>query len=66
MIGPARLNKAGDAPHALEHGGRSVDMAGLRGARRPRARFIRARPYMRPAFDQVKPQLPDLWAGSVR
>lgn len=66
IIGPARLNqKVGNAPQALEYGGRSEDMVGLRGQRRRRSLYIRARPYMGPAFEKVKPQLPDLWAGSV-
>jgi hypothetical protein len=67
VIGPARLNqKIGDAPHALEHGGMSTVVEGLRSNRRKRTVKIAARPYMGPAFDKEKPKLPAMWAGSIR
>jgi len=67
VIGPQRLNqKVGDAPHALEHGGLSTVVEGLRGRRRKRRVKIAARPFMGPAFEREKPKLPALWAKSVK
>ena len=67
VIGPARLNqKIGDAPHALEHGGMSTVVEGLRGRRRRRRVRIKARPYMGPAFEQERPKLAAMWRDSVR
>ena len=61
VIGPIRLNrKRGDAPEALEYGGRS--RLGPR-----RIVYIRERPFMRPAF--VKEQnehMPQMWYDSIR
>ena len=67
VIGPARLNqKIGDAPHALEHGGISTVVEGLRGRRRKRRVRIKARPFMGPAFEQEKPKLAAMWRDSVK
>jgi len=67
VIGPQRLNqKTGDAPQALEHGGTSTIVEGLRGRRRKRRVRMKARPYMGPAFQKEQPKLPAMWAGSVR
>ncbi len=67
VIGPARLNqKIGDAPEALEYGGTSTVVEGLRGKRRKRRVQIKARPYMGPAFKKEQPKLPAMWRGSVR
>ena len=67
VIGPAKLNqKIGDAPHALEHGGTSTVLQGLRGRRKKRRVKIKARPFMGPAFDKEKPKLPAMWAGSIK
>jgi len=68
VIGPARLNqKVGNAPHALEHGGRSRVTAGRRRRRRvTRTVTIGARPFMGPAFDKEKPKLPAMWRDSIR
>jgi hypothetical protein len=66
VIGPTRLNqKAGDAPRALEYGGRSRVTAGRR-RRRRRTVMIAARPFMGPAFEREKPKLPAMWRDSVR
>jgi hypothetical protein len=66
VIGPTRLNqKAGDAPRALEYGGRSRVTAGRR-RRRRRTVTIAARPFMGPAFEREKPKLPAMWRDSVR
>jgi len=67
VIGPQRLNqKVGDAPHALEYGGTSTVVEGLRGRRRMRRVRIRARPYMGPAFEQERPKLAAMWRDSVK
>ena len=66
VIGPARLNqKIGDAPAALEYGGTSMVIEGLRGKRKKRRARMAARPYMGPAFEQEKPKLPAMWRGSI-
>ena len=67
VIGPARLNqKVGDAPHALEYGGTSTVVEGTQRNRTTRRAKIAARPFMGPAFEKEKPQLPKLWSNSVR
>ena len=68
VIGPARLNeKVGDAPHALEHGGRSRVTAGRRRRRRAtRTVTIAPRPFMGPAFEKEQPKLPAMWRDSVK
>ena len=67
VIGPARLNqKIGDAPEALEYGGTSTVVEGLRGKRRKRRVRIKARPYMGPAFRKEQPKLPVMWRDSVK
>ena len=67
VVGPMRLTqKIGAAPEALEHGGPSTVVSGLRGKRRKRRIRIAARPYMGPAMVKVMPKFPGLWANSVR
>ena len=67
VIGPQRLNqKVGDAPEALEYGGTSTIVEGLRHRRKKRHVRIKARPYMGPAFQKEQPKLPAMWAGSIR
>jgi len=67
VVGPMRLNqKVGTAPEALEHGGATDVVEGLRGRRRKRRVRIRARPYMGPAMRKELPKFPSLWANSVR
>jgi len=67
VIGPQRLNqKIGDAPEALEYGGVSTVVEGLRSRRKKRRVRIQARPYMGPAFQKEQPKLPAMWAGSVK
>jgi len=68
VIGPVRLNqKLGDAPAALEHGGRSRVATGTRRRRRQaRTVTIRPRPFMGPAFEKEKPKLSAMWRDSVR
>jgi hypothetical protein len=67
VIGPQRLNqKVGDAPHALEYGGTSTVVEGLRSRRKKRRIRIAARPFMGPAFEREKPKLPAMWETSVK
>ena len=68
IIGPARLNQAiGDAPAALEHGGRSrVTSGGRRNKHVARTVYVRPRPYMQPAFQKEMEKLPKLWKDSIR
>ena len=67
VIGPQRLNqKVGDAPHALEYGGTSSVVEGLRSRRKKRRIRIAARPFMGPAFERENPKLPAMWAASIK
>ena len=64
VIGPSRLNRKGrgEAPQLLEYGGTATL---VRRGRKKRTTY-KARPYMGPAFEKEKPQLPAMWRGSVR
>lgn len=64
VIGPTRLNQKGrgEAPPLLEYGGNTTLK---RGGKKRRVTY-QARPYMGPAFEKEKPQLPAMWRGSVR
>ena len=64
VIGPTRLNQKGrgEAPPILEYGGKATL---VRRGKKKRTTY-KARPYMGPAFEKEKPQLPALWRGSVR
>ena len=61
VIGPADLSsKRGDAPHALEEGGRS--QIGPQ-----QTAYIEPRPYMGPAFKTEREKnMPDMWRDSIR
>ena len=63
VIGPTtRLNGTGQAPQVLEYGGTVV----LRRGGRFQPTQVRARPFMRPAFQAEQSQLPSLWKHSIR
>ena len=64
VIGPMRLDRRGrgEAPPLLEYGGKTTLK---RRGKRKRTTY-KARPYMGPAFEKEKPQLPAMWRGSVR
>lgn len=68
VIGPTLLNNStGEAPAALERGGTSTIISSNRRKKRTRRITVKARPYMRPAFDLVRTkELPDIWKDSVR
>jgi hypothetical protein len=63
VIGPTRLNQKGrgEAPPLLEYGGKATLV------RRGKKKHVtyQARPYMGPAFEKEKPQLPAMWRGSI-
>jgi hypothetical protein len=61
VIGPAKLNRPGDAPHALEYGGTSSFV------RQGKTVTINVapRPFMRPSFEKAKRDLPEIWRDSI-
>ena len=63
VVGPTPFGNTAEAPPLLEYGGRA-----RRKDRRDRVRTAtyRPRPFMGPAFEQEKPKLPAMWAGSVK
>ena len=61
IIGPARFQKAGDAPHLLEYGGRTT----IPYLRHKTVQLL-PRPYMRPAFTIAQERLPEIWEDSIR
>lgn len=70
VIGPAKLNRAGEAPHVLEFGGQTTMMSHRwvdnRLVHIPRRVTIAARPYMGPALEKKRAKLPQEWANSVK
>jgi hypothetical protein len=66
VIGPAQLNSVVDsrALPALEYGGLATIQERRGGLLREIP--IKARPFMRPAFELEKPGLPAMWKDSVR
>lgn len=64
VIGPTRLNQKGrgEAPPLLEYGGKTT----LKRRGKKKRTTYKARPYMGPAFEKEKPQLPAMWRDSVR
>ena len=64
VIGPTRLteNNRGAAPSILEYGGRTTVEANKK---KTRVR-ISARPFMGPAFEKEKPNLPSLWKNAIK
>ncbi|MBW1649017.1 MAG: hypothetical protein JRJ72_13115 [Deltaproteobacteria bacterium] len=67
VIGPVRLTRKGrgEAPSVLEYGG-AVTMRSLRRAGKKRRARIRPRPFMGPAMEKEKDQLPALWRDSAK
>ena len=67
VIGPMRLSQKGrgEAPSVLEYGGPVTMRPRRREGKRKRA-HIRPRPFMGPAMDKEKDQLPALWRDSVK
>jgi len=67
VIGPVRLSQKGrgEAPSVLEYGGNVTMRPRHREGKKSRAR-IRPRPFMGPAMEKEKQQLPALWRDSVK
>ncbi|MCW5769930.1 MAG: hypothetical protein KIT19_14740 [Phycisphaeraceae bacterium] len=70
VVGPVGF-RSSDAPNALEFGGRTTVVRRRRTSRRGQRVIktkvrIAARPYMAPALDKERPNLPALWRNSVR
>ena len=66
VVGPVGFRRS-RAPTVLEFGGRTTVEARRRGGRRQnRTVRIAARPYMRPALEKERSQLPAVWRNSVR
>jgi len=66
VVGPAKLNRATEAPRVLEHGGTTTVTRFSRGRIRKRRVRVNARPFMGPALEKERQKLPKLWANSVR
>jgi len=65
LIGAAKLNGTiGDAPSALEHGGKSRARVGRKGHKHVETVTIAARPYIGPAVTKELPKLPGLWSST--
>ncbi len=60
VVGPAALNKATDAPHLLEFGGRTSLEQEVDGRRVRRLAYYRPRPYMKPALEKTRKKIPSL------
>lgn len=66
VVGPVGFRRS-RAPNVLEFGGRSTVESRRRGGRRQKRTVrISARPYMRPALEKERSQLPAVWRNSVR
>jgi phage gpG-like protein len=66
VVGPVGFRRS-RAPNVLEFGGRATVAAGRRGSqKKKRTVRIAARPYMRPALEKERSQLPAVWRNSVR
>ena len=66
VVGPVGFRRS-RAPNVLEFGGRTTVETGRRPARKKRRTVrIAARPYMRPALEKERSQLPAVWRNSVR
>lgn len=62
IIGPALLNKGNGAPEVLEYGGQTTVTAGPDRGKRI---TVAPRPYMRPAFSKILPQLNSMWRNAI-
>ena len=66
VVGPVGFRRS-RAPNVLEFGGRTTVESRRRGERRQKRTVrIAARPYMRPALEKERSQLPAVWRNSVR
>ena len=65
VVGPVGFKKS-VAPNVLEYGGDTVVHRRRRGRLTSQRVQIAARPYMAPALERERPQLPLLWRNSIR
>lgn len=66
VVGPVGFRRS-RAPNVLEFGGRTTVESRRQGRRRnKRTVRIAARPYMRPALEKERSNLPKVWRNSVR
>lgn len=65
VVGPVRLNQGAEAPRVLEHGGKATIVRRRRGRLVKTRVRIAPRPYMRPALEREKKQLPEAWRHAV-
>ncbi len=65
VVGPVGVKKS-VAPKTLEHGGRTMVRSRRGGRLMSRNVRIAARPFMAPALDRERPQLPQLWRNSIK
>ena len=65
VVGPVGFRRS-TAPRVLEVGGRTVMESRRSGKRRTRTVRIAARPYMAPALEKERSNLPKVWRNSVR
>lgn len=69
VIGPAKLRLLGETPHVLEHGGRNVTTVKYGRSKSKRSKRIvkiKARPFMQPALEKNRPELPKLFRDSIK
>lgn len=62
VIGPAKLNKPGEAVRVLEEGG----MATVFRRGEPKNVLYAKRPFMKPAFDEERKKMPAAFAGQIK
>jgi len=65
VVGPVGFKRS-TAPHVLELGGKTEVKRRRRGKVVETRATIQERPYMGPALEKERPNLPKRWAGSVR
>lgn len=64
VVGPVRTNSRHNAVETLEHGGRVPIYMGSRRKRRlVKTVYIKARPFMRPAEEKMRPKFEAAWAA---
>jgi hypothetical protein len=63
VIGPAKLSGKTNAPEVLEHGGYTIITFGKNKGQK---KYVKARPYMLPAYESREKELPKLWKDSVK
>ncbi|MCE2966850.1 MAG: hypothetical protein LW831_04910, partial [Phycisphaeraceae bacterium] len=65
VVGPVGFKKS-EAPSALEHGGEVIVLRRRGGKLTSQKVKIAPRPYMAPALEKERPNLPLLWRNSIK